>query len=191
MAFKLNKNDFKLLTTIAEHRVLTVSQITAIQQKTKQVVRRRLRELEQAGFIISSVRGFGRNLGRPEKLISLNEMGTNLLRTRFPELQHVPDEKLTVENIRILDHQLLSNWSRIHLQHIENIIPQLSVQFLSSTSPFLIGDSSGRPFIYEQLDVKDRPHESIGFIPDGVFAITHKEKQKTLHFCLEVDMGTA
>ena len=38
MTFKLNKNDRRLLATIAEHRVLTTSQVTAIQHKSRQVV---------------------------------------------------------------------------------------------------------------------------------------------------------
>jgi len=65
VAFLLNKNDLELLASIAENRILTPTQIAAIQQKRRQVVRRRLGSLERAGLIRSEKGALGRSRGRP------------------------------------------------------------------------------------------------------------------------------
>jgi len=190
MAFKLNKNDHQLLASIAEHRVLTVSQITAIQGKSKQVVRRRLSMMEKAGFILSDTIGFGQSRGRPEKTISLSENGAALLRSNYEALRDVPLDKMSAKKIRCLEHQLLTNWFWIHLGQVEHATSQLTSQFLSHTSPFLKRDHSNLPLIFEPLPSEDQPKNFSGFTPDGVFNVTHKEKKMALLFFLEVDMGT-
>ena len=190
MTFKLNKNDRQLLAAIAEHRVLTVSQVTAIQRKSRQVVRRRLNKLEQAGFIISATRGFGQSRGRPEKTVSLTKEGASLLSSKYPALRDVPLNKMNAEKIRCMEHQLLTNWFCIHLGQIEHAIPEFSIQFLSPTSPFLKRDNSDIPLIFEPLPAEGQSKNVSGFTPDGVFSITHRKRQMTLLFFLEVDMGT-
>lgn len=190
MTFKFNKNDRQFLATIAEYRVLTVSQITAIQRKSKQVVRRRLKMLDKAGFIFSGTLGFGQSRGRPEKTISLTEKGAALLRSNYEALRDVPLNKMNSEKIRCLEHQLLTNWFCIHLNQIEHATPQLSAQFLSPTSPFLKRDHSDLPLIFESLPAEGQSKNSGGFTPDGVLTITHRKRQMTLLFFLEVDMGT-
>ena len=189
MAFKLNKNDRKLIFSLAECRVLTLSQVAAIQRKSKQVTRRRLRVLEQAGLILSRTQGFGRFRGRPEKLFSLTEKGTHLLDLKGPHLKNVI-QVLNEENLRCLDHQLLVNWFQIHLQYIEHMFTPLSIQFLSPTSPFLKRDHNNRPLIFERLPAANKTGGPNGFTPDGVFSISHNERHKTLLFFLEVDRGT-
>ena len=190
MSFKLNKNDHRLLFSIAEHQVLTVSQVTAIQHRSRQVVRRRLNKLEHAGLIISTTRGFGQSRGRPEKTVSLTKDGISLLSSIYSTLQDVPVNKVNAEKIRCMEHQLLTNWFRIHLCQIEYTMPQLSVQFLSPTSPFLRQDHSDVPLIFEQLPTEGHSKNPNGFTPDGVFSITHRERKKVILFFLEVDMGT-
>jgi hypothetical protein len=190
MAFRLNKNDRKLLISIAEHQVLSVSQVTAIQQKSRQVVRRRLKILEEARFIASTSRGFGQGLGRPERLISLGQEGFNLLRPQIETLEDSPESRLNPERIPYLEHHLLINWFRIHLQQIEHIVPELSVRFIAPTSPFMRRHNMDRLIISEPNPPTGRTGESTGFTPDGVFSITHKAQEKTLLFFLEVDRGT-
>ena len=190
MAFKLNKNDRMLIASIAEHRMLTVSQIAAIQQKMKQVVRRRLRVLEYEGFIASTSRGFGRKAGRREKVVILTEKSIDLLYAEGVDRKAIPGDRFAPVRIWHQDHQLLLNWFRIHGKQIERVIPQLSVQFLSSTSPFLERDQYDRPLVFEHLSIEGLQDKSRGFTPDAVFSITHSEKKKALLFFLEVDMGT-
>ena len=188
MAFLLNKNDLALLASIGENRVLTSTQIAAIHQKCKQVARRRLRALERAGLIHANKQAQGRSRGRPENLISLTETGADLLRSKLPDLEEIPNDKLTADKLRCVDHQLLLNWFRIHVTHIERIIPQLSVRFLSSISPFTMEEHNPGPNPYGQGP--GTQHSPKEFAPDGVFSITHQSKGKTLLFFLEVDMGT-
>jgi len=190
MGFKLNKNDIRLLHALAEYRILTVSQVTAIQQRGRQVIRRRLKRLREAGFVDSTSQGFGRGMGRPERLISLAHGGIKLLRSHRESLKNVPDTSINAERLPFLDHQLLTNWFRIHLGHMEHSISQLSVRFLAPTSPFLKRDHKDRPLIFERIPGEGNSGEPVGFTPDGVFSTKHRETQKTLLFFLEVDMGT-
>ena len=125
MSFQLNKNDIKLLVSIAESRIITLSQVAAIQRKSKQVTRRRMRAMEAAGLIISTTRDLGKSRGRPEKEFSLTETGCVLLRSRLPALKDIPNDRLIVQKLHCPDHQLLVNWFRIHMIHIEYVVPQL------------------------------------------------------------------
>ena len=190
MSFKLNKNDFKLLASIVESRIMTLSQVAAIQRKSKQVVRRRLRDMEDAGLIISNTRGLGKSRGRPEKEFSLTETGCDLLRSRLPTLKGIPNDRLTVQKLHCPDHQLLINWFRFHMVCIEHVVPQLSVRFLSVISPHMVGGDGIHLVVQEKDTGEDHLHDIKGFKPDGVFSITHQDKQKTLLFFLEADMGT-
>ncbi|RJR23651.1 MAG: hypothetical protein C4582_05310 [Desulfobacteraceae bacterium] len=190
MIRNLRENDRELLASIAEHRILTSKQVTAIHRRSNQVIRRHLRKLEQQGLVLSATTGFGRKRGRPEKLISLTEKGANMVRAENPELKSLSTNHFTGENIRCLDHHLLTNWFRIHLDHIQIVIPQLSVDFLSPASPFQEKALDGQPLVSERLPAEPGTEPTNGFTPDGVFQITHKEKQKTILFFLEVDMGT-
>ncbi len=189
MAFLLNKNDLALLASIAENRILTLTQIAAVHQKRKQVVRRRMRALQEAGLICSKKGALGRSRGRPEKQISLTETGADLLRSNFSDFKEIPNDKLTADKLRCVDHQVLLNWFRIHLGHLGHIIPQLSVRFSSSIFPFMLGGQSLEPSLSEE-NMCEGHHELKGFAPDGVFSLTHEGKGKTLLFFLEVDMGT-
>jgi len=169
---------------------MTLSQVAVIQRKSKQVVRRRMRDMEAAGLIISNTRSLGKSRGRPEKEFSLTETGCDLLRSSLPALKDIPNDRLAIQNLHCPDHQLMVNWFRIHMMHIEHVVPQLSVRFLSVISPHMVGGDRFQPVVPEQVPGEDQLHDIKGFKPDGVFSITHQDKQKTLLFFLEADMGT-
>lgn len=190
MAFKLNKNDRKLLASIAEYRILTVGQIAALSLKSKQVVRKRLRKLAEKKLVQISERGFGYSRGRPERLASLALGGIGVLHANGTLDANVSIDKITAEKLTSIDHQMLVNWFWIHLLHIPKVVHQLSAQFLSPTSPFLKRDEYDRPFVFERVPSEKKTDKITGFTPDGVFSITNNEWQKTLLFFLEVDMGT-
>ena len=59
MAQKCIRNDFKLLSFIAEFKFLTVRQLSILSQRTSQVVRRRLRSLKEEGSISIADQGLG------------------------------------------------------------------------------------------------------------------------------------
>ena len=80
------------------------------------------------------------------------------------------------------------NAFRIQLATLEGDRPEFGIRFLSSNSPFSMQENGGRPLIQDQVAIPDSG--GVTFLPDGVFSITHRGRQKTLLFFLEVDMGT-
>ena len=191
MEFRLIKNDHVLLKMIAEYRILTVTQLSALTLRSPQVIRRRLRILNNEGILTVRARGYGRNLGRPEDLIILTEKGMGLFlqgkKNPLTPSEYIADKM--VESI-FVDHELLVNWFRIHLIQIERVIPVLSIEYFSSQAvPFEQG-SNKPPLLLERVPSNGEQEELTEFIPDGAFSITQREKKKTLLFFLEVDMGT-
>jgi hypothetical protein len=79
MGSALNKNDRKLFGSIAQYKTLTVKQLSAISQRSFQVIRRRMRDLANEGLIATKMQGYGRSRGRPEDLVFLTEKGAALL----------------------------------------------------------------------------------------------------------------
>jgi len=190
MAFRMKRSDQETLACIAEHRVLTIKQIVAIRQGSAQGIRRRLAALEKEQLIKAIAPRYGRGRGRPEKLISLTEEGLKVLRANGFLGCEVPTHRVTADMIQCVDHQLLVNWFRIQLSLVEKIVPMLSVRFLSPTSPFLQYGPDDRPLVADRAPAHESKEEMIGFIPDGVFAIADRERDKAVLFFLEVDMGT-
>lgn len=191
MEFRLIKNDHVLLKMIAEYRILTVTQLSALTLRSPQVIRRRLRILNNEGILTVRARGYGRNLGRPEDLIILTEKGMGLFlqgkKNPLTPSEYIADKM--VESI-FVDHELLVNWFRIHLIQIERVIPVLSIEYFSSQAvPFEQG-SNKPPLLLERVPSNGEQEELTEFFPDGAFSITQREKEKTLLFFLEVDMGT-
>ena len=190
MSPRPNKNDLKLLACIAEHKVLTVHQLSALSQRSNQVIRRRLRVLESETLVTTKQRGYGRNPGRPEDLIFLTEKGAILLQDRVTlPGKYARTFDNTVDPI-FIDHELLVNWFHIHLLQIEKVIPTVSVCHELQIPHSLTQSMSEPDFLWERIAKDNTPKEFSEVIPDAVFSITHKETRKTLLFFLEVDMGT-
>jgi len=154
MSFRLKENDCKTLELIAEYRMLIVTQIAAIFHKSRQVVRRRLNNLEEAGLIEITGREFGRGRGRPENSLGLTEHGIDILKERGSIGQDVPYEKVCADCLFCVDHQLLLNWFRIHLNHVEKVVPRISVKLFAHNSPFLPKGQSGRILIADYTPVR-------------------------------------
>jgi hypothetical protein len=191
MGFALNKNDRKLLVSIAQYKTLTVKQLSAISQRSFQVIRRRMRDLANEGFITTKMQGYGRSRGRPEDLVFLTDKGTALLEEEGTQSGYPVRGVPKTANSISIDHLLLVNWFRIHLLQMERTIPSLSIQFLTPTSPAPAENSGENPSLPESTPANNLLKKFDQFIPDGVFSITHREIEgKTLLFFLEVDMGT-
>ena len=190
MSFRLRENDCKTLECIAEYRMLTVTQVAAIFHKSRQVVRRRLNNLEKAGLIEVTGREFGRGRGRPENSLGLTEHGVDVLKDRSLLSQDVPYEKVCADCLFCADHQLLLNWFRIHLKEIERMLPRLSIKVLAHNSPFLPKDQDDRVFITDFSPVPGSGMKGVKFTPDAVFGIGDSVADKTCLFFLEVDRGT-
>ena len=185
---KLSRGDRKILSLIALHRILNVSQLEAITQRSRQVIRRRLRFLSHENLILTRMRGCGRGPGRPEDILLITEKAAKLLQNEdiFPEgTPWIPQKN--IDSLAI-DHDLLVNWFYIHLILIERAIPDLAIN--SHAPGFLLKDR-GKPYSFFESRIRiETGDDSIEFVPDGVFTIWHKGIGKSLLFFLEVDMGT-
>ena len=190
MAFKINYNDCRIIESLAEYRTLTPTQITTFYQRSQQVVWRRLRALEKEGLIQTIRYELGRGRGRPERLFGLTVQGVDILREKGHIGTDIPYEKILIDGPFCLDHQLLLNWFRIHLKHVEKVVPRVSVKCLAHNSPFLPKRRSGCIFIGDYSPVPNSGEGGVKFIPDAVFSITDSATHKTCLFFLEVDRGT-
>ncbi|MBU0717753.1 MAG: replication-relaxation family protein [Planctomycetes bacterium] len=190
MAFQFNNSDQGILLSIAEHRILTVYHLTTLHRRNANALRRRLKILRDEGLIQIDSQPFGRGRGRPESLVSLCEAGVELLKIGKLIDSSLPADKVTAQNMRGVDHELLVNDFRTQLVKMEQIVPALSIRFYSANSPRLAHGSNDRPFVHERVDSADGSYDGTEFVPDGVLAITHTELGKTLRFFLEADRGT-
>jgi DNA-binding PadR family transcriptional regulator len=190
MSFKLNKSDYKTLEYIAEYRILTVTQIATIFHKSRQVVRRRLNNLEQAGFIEITGHEIGRGRGRPESYQGLTKCGVDLLRDKGLVGRDVPYENVAPVRNHLIDHQFLLNWFRIHLNEVEKVVSNINVKFFASTSPALPEDKNGCILITNYSPVPDNGIQGVKFTPDAAFSISDSDEDMTCLYFLEVDRGT-
>jgi hypothetical protein len=168
-----------------------VSQIAALFHKSRQVIRRRLHDLEEGGFVEVVGSEFGRGRGRPENSLGLTEHGTDILKERDLLLdQDVPYEKVLGDSLFAADHQLMVNWFRIHLKEVERLLPRLSIKVFAQNSPFLPTGQDGRILITDCSPVPGSGMKGVVFRPDAVFATADSVGGKTCLFFLEVDRGT-
>lgn len=190
MKRKLNKNDRELLINLAEHRLLTVTQIAALTDLGKPAVRNRLAKLGEAGLVVERTPASSKRRGRPERWMSLSINGISVLREVTGLSRSVRPDDVTADGIRCAEHLLAVNWFRISLMRSQLSIPRLSTRFLSSTSPFVERQSDGRSIVSDVAPEAGHNGQLVPFTPDGVFTLHDSESGKTLLFFLEVDMGT-
>ena len=69
--FRRKKADLEVLRALVEHRILTLSQMTALQFSGRRVASRRLKQMANRGLIQCADQGLGRSRGRPERVFSL------------------------------------------------------------------------------------------------------------------------
>ncbi len=188
----ISNTDIEALETIAEHQVLTLGQLSALLSRNSKALSRRVVQLESAGLIRKTSRGFGRGRGRPESIFSLTDAGLGKLIAEGAVGRGTSQAKVTELDTLFIDHQLLVNWFRVHLVQLERLVPRLSIMFLSPTSSFLGKDNEGKVLVYDRVTVEGDAAGHVDFIPDGVFMVkdTAGESEKALLFFLEVDLDT-
>jgi len=180
----LAKNDIPLISSLREYRVMTVKQVAAISCRSCQVIRRRIRSLENKGLIIKKPFGYGQKQGRPEEIIYLSQKGIML--TRDNGIDPKKDSYRARLKDHHIDHELLANWFYIHWLHMKKIIhglffsclpPRAYLKNSSNQQRFSVGDDSRR-------------NDTKMIIPDGILSIRQPESNKALLFFLEVDMDS-
>jgi hypothetical protein len=191
MSFRLKEEDCKSLVCLADHRMLTVTQLAALSQKSMPVVRRRLCDLEKAGLVEVIGHEHGRGRGRPENSLGLTKQGVDILKDKGLIDQTVPYDKVVADALFGADHQMQLNWFRIHVAQMERALPRLSVKFLAHNSPYLPPGPDGPVSIADCSPVPGRGIQEVKFTPDAVFATFDSGGEKMcLLFFLEVDRGT-
>ena len=187
MDSRFTKGDKEILSLIALYRILTVSQLAALSQRSRQVIRRRLRFFSGQDLIITRIRGFGRGSGRPEEIIFLAEKAASILKNEgfFSESISLILPQ-NIDSIAV-DHDLLINWFYIHLIQMEKSVPDLTI---SPHAPGFLMKNQGEYGFFDPRIRIEPEDDLIEFIPDGIFTILHKGFGKGLLFFLEVDMDT-
>ncbi len=181
------KNAVPVLASIAEHRVLTVSQVAALHFSSKQAARRRLAQLEKANYVSASARCFGPGQGRPERMFALTTRAVDVLKGKGILGADVDPIFATAAKLEHVEHQILINWVRIHFMAIPKVRQNLSVRFFASTSPFVTGHA-GYPVLSTHVPVGNGDEEEL--IPDGACLITRDQPLNSLLFFLEADRST-
>jgi hypothetical protein len=188
--FQASESNIQVLTSLADFRVLTVGQICTLQSKDVQVVRRNLTRLQAAGLIETVPLAIGNTRGRPERVVSLAPRGLKLLHDEGLLPTTIGFDHAGMVAPPLVRHQLLVNWFRVRLAKIPEFLHQMGIAFLCPTSSFTPCRHDGQPIVVETADSEAARGKSATFTPDGVFSITDRERQKTLLFFLEADMGT-
>jgi predicted transcriptional regulator len=69
---RLTESDVALLFILAEHRILTVEQLSVLTRRNAVSVQRRLGQLLEAGLVVARTREHGRQRGRPQNIFALS-----------------------------------------------------------------------------------------------------------------------
>ena len=185
--YKLTSKDRSLLLQIAEYRILLIDQIAMLNNIGKRAVQKKVNTIYKNGILNFSPRNFGINRGRPENICSLSKRGVQLLQGENIIPLNIHFQRITIEGLYNIEHELLVNWFQIYLDQILQKTSNFKIKFLSPNTPFLPLKKSGMPAISDNIRSNSK---NIEFIPDGVFSIASKKQNKSLLFFLEVDMGT-
>ena len=186
---RLTNDDFELLATVAEYRVLTKSQAVRLLSRNERALRKRLGQLEEAGHLQVGQTSAPRQ-GRPEHRIWLTEAGIDLLKeqTRLPA--ELPVDMVLPGALADSRHHQAQNDFRVALAQLAKALPELTVVFLTDKSPTLRSSAAGLVFAADWLDGRRTDEQSPRLVPDAAFVMKYPPRNKAFLFFLEVDMGT-
>jgi len=190
MAVQINKNDIVLMTDLADHRMLSLSQIAVLYFGSKRSARRRMQQLAETGVVEVLPVGRHSGSGRPEKVFGLSGRGhSELVSQKVLSEQIHFDQVAGTSLLPQAEHQLLLNWCRIHLIHLTREVDRIKLSFLSCNSPFALDDTHAIPLIKNSVLLPGE-ETSDSFTPDAAFTLNDTVQSKTVLFFLEVDRGT-
>ncbi|MFC1735281.1 replication-relaxation family protein [Candidatus Hydrogenedentota bacterium] len=182
------KLELDTLRTIANYRILSVTQITSLLFKNKKAARRRINRLGDMGLLENV--GFSRTGGRDETLYSVSPRGASLLREENVLPCKTPNKWITREGVFAVDHQILMNWFHVHLEYVARQFDNMECNVLTENSPFHLKESGDVPVISVPAPDSDDNTKAKSFVPDATFSLTDNKQEKTVLFFLEVDRGT-
>jgi len=76
----MRKNDIEILKIIHDYGILSLTQLSSLCFPSRQMARRKIRELSKRGLIEIMYQYLGKSTGRPEQIISLNEQSLQILK---------------------------------------------------------------------------------------------------------------
>jgi hypothetical protein len=190
MLSQVVKTDLDILRVLADYRVLTAPQASFVLKRNPAALRRRLGELAGEGFIDHLHVPASKGRGRPSNLYSISHKAYKALQEceildKSIAYEHVGGESLLTQ----IAHKLLLNYCRFQFEQIATEIPELTVTFIPSDSPFGPGNTRCG-FACNKLHGTNAASEEWVLIPDAVVAVSDPAASKTLLFFLEVDTGT-
>ena len=193
MSPQTNKRKTEVLRSLADFRMLTLNQMSALLSRSPRTVRRWMKDMVASGLVESLPVPITSRRGRPESVFGVSGAGHALLCS-----SGILPETTTLEQVsghgvsHQARHQSLMSWCRIHLVHLSRGSGGIACDFLSCNSPFHLAGVEGHPIVLDHvaMDGSTTEEETRCFIPDGVFTLTDTERHKTLLFFLEVDMDT-
>jgi hypothetical protein len=186
VAMRLVHSDTELLASLCDLRVADIGQLAIVLDRNAHALQRRLRILEQAKFVEVLARALTPRRGRPEHVLALTKAGREAVGATGGKA--LPDMKVHKE-VRYVEHQLLITEFRVQLIQLQRFLPEIQVQYLSSTHAGLCAIEPSPKAIGTRSVPARGDARSVTFIPDGVFALTHRDAGKTLLFFLEADRG--
>jgi hypothetical protein len=189
MTFRMIASDCEILRMVVECRLVTTPQLAALLSKGGKSLNRRISRLVDQGWLADAARGPGQRRGRPERVVSATLRGVQVLQERNSIQADTPPDAILGTGVPPQAHQLLLNWVRAHLHRVQEVVPQLKVQFLAHNSPFLPSGFSSISISGATSDAS-ASQKTICLKPDGAFSICDATQGKTVLFFLEVDRGT-
>jgi len=189
MSLRLSDADSAILTVVAEHHVLTVVQLAIVLGRNPNSLCRRLNVLAEQGMINVLARRRPALQGRPEHMVTLCEPGFDLLRACGRVPRSAAWIRESARRSQNAEHELLINDLRVQLVQLERLLPAFQVRYLARRLISADEEPESVPTIHETIHLEDSD-ETVEFVPDGVFSLTHRELGKTLLFFLEADRAT-
>ncbi len=185
---RLDRRDNELLSTLAEHRVLTAQLLARILDRNTRALRHRLRVLFAATLADATGHVRRAGPGRLERVLALTPAGVAQLKAQGLLHPRISNDRVVAPRPALVPHLLMTNEFRAMLVEMVRIAPEVTVRFLAPSSPFLPEWTDDQPFVHESF--QGPAQRRYAFTPDGVFAITHAAVGTTLLSYLEVDRGT-
>lgn len=179
MTRNLTQKEVEVFKVLLDFGMLTVSQCALLCFPSRQMARKKIRELANRGLVRLLSRDFNQCSGRPENIMMLSTEALQLLNDLGCLNREISFPHMKETYLQDGEHQILINWVRLHLNWVEKNLPQIKINFLS---PNLYQDAYG-------LKIEESGLGAF-IIPDGIFSITDLKQAKSLLFFLEVDMGT-
>ncbi len=184
---KVTRKEAELLRLLADYRILLSEQIAILTGTGVRSAQKKISKLYRQGMITISARPLIGNQGRPEHLYSLSQKEIEFLKKEGLIGHSIPGKELGQKRIENIEHDILTNWFRIHLAQIDKHFPDLETEFISQNSLLFPIRNNSLPLISEFIMINSC---EIQFIPDGVFSIVSKQQNKRLLFFLEIDMSS-